>query len=72
MMKKLKEVAVASLAIMGLVLAGSDGPYFPWLNWFGVGILAAVAYGIECHQSGCRRSTSLRSYRRSPWIAAKR
>ena len=27
---------------IGLVLAGSDGNWFPWLNLFGAGLIAAV------------------------------
>ena len=28
----------------GIILAGSDGGWFPWINWAGIGILALVTY----------------------------
>lgn len=33
----------AFLLIGGISLAGSDGPLFPWLNLFGVGLIWTVA-----------------------------
>lgn len=31
------------LLIVGISLAGSEGPLFPWLNWVGVGLLLLMA-----------------------------
>jgi hypothetical protein len=49
MKKKLIEVSVSTLAILSLAAAMSDGPYFPWPNWIGTGILAIIAGCINRH-----------------------
>jgi len=33
---------LATLAIFGIILAGSDGPLFPWLNMAGA-LMAAIS-----------------------------
>jgi len=35
-LKALTGIAFAA----GIILAGSDGPWFPWVNWLGVGIFS--------------------------------
>lgn len=47
MKKKLIEVSVATLAILSLAAAASDGPYFPWPNWIGIMILAIIVICIN-------------------------
>lgn len=44
-MKKILEVTAIALAILGLMAAASDGPYFPVPNIIGAIVLAAVAIG---------------------------
>jgi len=39
----------------GIILAGSDGGWFPWINWAGIGILALVTYYANI------------AHRRAPW-----
>lgn len=29
--------------VLGFILAGSDGPAFPWLNFGGIGLMGATA-----------------------------
>jgi hypothetical protein len=39
----IKDSIVCSIAIFALMIAGSDGPYFPWVNFAGIAILAILA-----------------------------
>ena len=40
----MKDIIFAVLFILGLMLAGSDGVYFPWPNMAGVGMVAVVSF----------------------------
>jgi hypothetical protein len=40
--KKVKTFIVATMAIMGLVIAGSDGPYFPEANLAGLLLVCLI------------------------------
>jgi len=42
MKRKIKEIVVNTLAILALMAAASDGPYFPWPNLIGVTVLAVI------------------------------
>jgi hypothetical protein len=43
--EKVQQTIVAIIAIIGLIMASSDGPYFPWINV--AGLL------IDCVIVGC-------------------
>jgi hypothetical protein len=43
--KKIKEVMVVVLALLGLIVAASDGKYFPWANFAGL-FLACIIVGV--------------------------
>lgn len=40
--KKLKEITAATMAILGICAAGSEGPYFPWANLVGLLVVFVV------------------------------
>ncbi len=43
--KKIKEISVVFLALLGLIVAASDGKFFPWANIAGL-ILVCVIVGV--------------------------
>jgi hypothetical protein len=56
---KLKDFFIFSLAILSLGAAGSDGPFFPWVNISGALVFAAIVLpviqsGRKNHQRGNR------------------
>jgi len=54
-MIQVKNALAGTLFATGIILAGSDGDWFPWINWAGIGILALVTYYANI------------AHRRAPW-----
>jgi hypothetical protein len=48
----MKQIAVA-LFMAGLILAGSDGEWFPWINFAGLGMMAIVV--VAAREEGAAR-----------------
>ena len=46
---------LGTLFAAGIILAGSDGGWFPWINWAGIAVLALVTYFANI------------THRRCPW-----
>jgi hypothetical protein len=42
--KKLTGCFTVFIAIFALLIAGSDGPYFPWPNLAGIGVMTVIAF----------------------------
>ena len=47
-LKKIKEKCVIGMAgsvwVAGIFIAGSDGPYMPWLNGIGIGLFFCASF----------------------------
>ena len=41
---EMKNIIMAILFVAGLLLAGSDGAYFPWPNMVGVAMIAVMTF----------------------------
>jgi uncharacterized membrane protein len=54
-MIQVKNAIAGVLFAAGIILAGSDGDWFPWINLAGIGILAGVTYYANI------------AHRRAPW-----
>ncbi len=55
MKQSIENTILGILFAAGIILAGSDGGWFPWINWAGIGILALVTYYANV------------AHRRCPW-----
>jgi len=50
---KFKNSILGTLFAAGIVLAGSDGDWFPWINGAGILLLALVTYFANIAQRRC-------------------
>jgi len=55
MIRLIRKLVGCSIGLLGILLAWSDGGWFPWVNYVGLGIFGIMIYVANRSEDRCNR-----------------